>query len=118
MENSRWDLSNFNFSGVCSNPFKYKANNKSDLIFNTIYYNGDNQWKKHKESILEAIELSHQTVPHATKIVYLYGNINDDEFERMFKENGYSIVRSPMKFGENEKKYIVSQRYQIGRAHV
>ena len=112
-KNNKFDLSHFNYSGICSNPFKYKQNNKRDLIFNSVYYDDVETWKKHKEEIQQAIELSHHTIPHATKILYLYGDINDEEFKKMFHQNGYQIVRSEFKMNRTykKKKYIVSQRY-------
>ena len=74
-ENKHFKLENFNYKGKCSNPFKYKQNNKRDLLFNTLYYNDINQWNKDKEEIKEAIELSHNTILNVTKIVYIYDNV-------------------------------------------
>ena len=108
-ENELFNLSNFNYEGICSNPFQYKENNKRDLLFNTIFYDDIEKWKKHKKEIREAIEMSKHTIPHATKILYLYGDINDDEFEEMFTKNGYQILRSHVKIDQG--KFIVSQRY-------
>ena len=74
-ENEWFKLKNFNYDGICSNPFKYKPNNKRDLLFNTVFYDNIEKWKEHKPEIKEAIELSHHTIPNATKILYLYGEL-------------------------------------------
>ena len=111
--NEYFNLNNFNYSNVCSNPFKFKQNNEKDLLFNSVFYDNMKTWKKHKKEIKQAIEMSHSTIPFATKILYLYGDFQDQEFEQLFIQNGYKILRSEMKFEKNDKKkkYIVSQRY-------
>ena len=43
------NLSNFNFEGKCREPFKYKPNNKRDLLFTGIKYDNTWVWKKDKE---------------------------------------------------------------------
>ena len=110
-ENQYFNLNNFNYSGVCSNPFKYKPNNKRDLLFNTAFYDDKESWDNHKEEIQLAIEMSHHTIPDATKILYLYGNVDDKEFEDMFTKNGYKIIRSKVVLDKKKHKHIVSQRY-------
>ena len=110
-ENERFNLENFNYKDNCNFPFKYKPSNKRDLLFNSIFYRTKKQWKKHKSQIQQAIGLSNKTIGNATKILYLYGKVKDEEFEQMFTENGYKIIDSEMKFSTKDKKFIVSQRY-------
>ena len=110
-KNNRFNLKNFNYKDNCNFPFKYKPNNQRDLLFNAVFYDDEKSWRRHKEQIQQAISLSNSTIGNVTKILYLYGKVKDKEFEKMFRRNGYQIIRSKVILDKVKNKHIVSQRY-------
>ena len=84
------NLTNFNYTGKCGNVFKYKQNNKRDLIFTAIKYNTNFTWRKHKPYIIESTNLLKNTIPNAKKVCILYDNNN--ELKQFVEECGFEVI--------------------------
>ena len=92
---SRLNLNNFNYKGKCREPFKYKRNNKRDLIFTGIKYDNREKWMSHKQSIVFATKLMQNTIPHARKVCVIYDD--DKELENFIQSCGFEIMKVDVK---------------------
>ena len=89
----RLNLSNFNFSGKCREPFKYRNHSKRDLIFTAIKYDNKKKWKKHKKSIQTSTNIMRNTLPNATKICAIYEDNN--ELKQFIESCGFEVMVIP-----------------------
>lgn len=96
------NLKNFNYKNKCREPFKYKPNNKRDLVFTGMRYTDMKKWKEHKQTIEYTSRLMKNTIPNARKVCVIYDD--NDEMKRFLKECGYEPYLAKIK--EEEKSEI------------
>ena len=83
------NLSNFNFSGKCREPFKYNQNSERDLVFTSIHYRDKAKWEKDKKKIIVAGKIMKNTIPHAKRVCVIYERNRD--VEEVLKESGFEV---------------------------
>ena len=98
----RLDTTKFNYNGECREPFKYKRNNKRDLVFHSYHFKDEESWNQLKQRFIDAFEINKSGIPNARKIFMTYGDWANDEFKEVVKDAGYEIIKSdiPLKKGE------------------
>ena len=67
------NLNNFNYEGKRREIFKFKPNNKRDLVFSALYYRDKDKWKQHKETTIQTLSINKSGIPNAKKILAVYG---------------------------------------------
>ena len=92
--NKKFNTTKFNYENECRNIFKYKPNDKRDLIFSSYTFH-KNGWTKTKKMITTTMSITQSGVPNATKILYLYGEPPMENFKEFLKSFGWEMYISP-----------------------
>ncbi|GAB1218895.1 hypothetical protein ENUP19_0008G0019 [Entamoeba nuttalli] len=90
---SLFNMTQFNYSGECGKVFKYKANNKRDLLLFASSFDDPQRWSKMKESSQHIMALTDSALPRATKLLLLLGDAPTSTFEEEINTYGIEVVK-------------------------
>ncbi|ELP94536.1 hypothetical protein EIN_116470 [Entamoeba invadens IP1] len=88
----------FNYSGVCSNVFKYQPNNKRDLWLTAVGVTSDSYYKKIMKDVPLVLGLAHSSIPHADKVIILFKGYNYSELITLAHKNGFKTLEVDMSY--------------------
>ncbi|EDR28211.1 hypothetical protein EDI_169700 [Entamoeba dispar SAW760] len=112
-EDRFFNLYNFNYSGECSNTFKYKPNNKRDLLIYGAYFSDKRSWIGQRQMTLQTLSLNQNGIPNATKILMLCGEPPEPNFSSLMNSKGVEVI--PVKvdslYNGAVLRYVVIQKY-------
>ena len=87
------DLRQFNYNGECQKYFKYKPNNKRDLVAYGLSYHNPSVMKRDMEIIIRSQSINQQTIGNATRIVFFYGSEPENGFIEKLQSFGLKVIR-------------------------
>ncbi|EDR22522.1 hypothetical protein EDI_157710 [Entamoeba dispar SAW760] len=107
------DLSHFNYDEECGKPFKYKPNNKRDLLIYGGYFPDKQKWLKQREVIINTLSINQNGIPNATKILLLCGEAPEANFTSLMNSKGVEVVpvKSDLLYNGAVLRFIVIQKY-------
>ncbi|EDR24117.1 hypothetical protein EDI_199070 [Entamoeba dispar SAW760] len=112
-EDKLFNLYNFNYSGECAVPFKYKPNNKRDLLIYGVYFSDKRKWNKQQQTTLQTLSLNQNGIPNATKILLLCGEPPEPNFSSLMNSKGVEVI--PVKvdslYNGAVLRYVIIQKY-------
>ena len=107
----RLDTTKFYYDGECREPFKYKRNNKRDLLFHAYYFKDEEVWNKKKTHMKTTFEINKSGIPNATKVFFTYGDWENEELNEVLKNAGYQIIKSDVKLEKGQEFNVAVYRY-------
>ncbi|ELP94537.1 hypothetical protein EIN_116480 [Entamoeba invadens IP1] len=90
------NVSNFNYTGKCSEVFKYKKNNPRDLFLTAIYFKNPNVWFTIKDRAVRCLKVAQSGIPKATRKVLLLSDDEIPDFTKTMNELGVSVENHPI----------------------
>lgn len=88
-----FDLTQFNYSGICNEIFQYPGNNKQDLILYSIGFENATNWLKMKEESHRILTMSQSVIPNARKVLLLLSDIPTESFIDEMKSYGIEVIQ-------------------------
>jgi hypothetical protein len=82
-----------NYSDICREIFKYKKNNKRDLVMFTYKSNKYNAYSSRSLLIYNIIESIKKNIPNATIICFVQDNSNINLVIRLLRKNNVLIIK-------------------------
>ena len=105
------DTTKFNYEGECREPFKYKKNNKRDLIFHSYHFKSKRDWFNIKNDFKTTFDINNSGIPYATKVFITYGNLYIDDMNKTLQKYGYKVIRSDIPLNKEEYLNVAVYRY-------
>ncbi|EDR26496.1 hypothetical protein EDI_116060 [Entamoeba dispar SAW760] len=100
-KNEAIDTSKFLYDGKCRDIFRYKPNNKRDLVFWAMYFKNQEMWVKQRETIVRTMSILKSGIPNVKKVLVLYGQAPDG-FLDLMKSFNVKVIRRKKELKYNQ----------------
>ena len=110
-KHKKLDTTKFNYEGECREPFKYKNNNKRDLLFHAYYFKNEEDWIKQKERLITTFEINKSGIPNVTKVFFIYGNTIFSGLKETLESFGYQVIKSDVNLKKDDYLNVAVYRY-------
>ncbi|EKE41780.1 hypothetical protein ENUP19_0205G0031 [Entamoeba nuttalli] len=95
------DISKFLYNGKCQDIFRYKPNNKRDLVFWAMYFKSQDMWIKQRETIVKTMSILKSGIPNVKKVLVLYGEAPNG-FVELMKSFNVDVIRRKKELKYNQ----------------
>ena len=92
-KNEMFDLSQFNYSGVCAELFQHQRNNKRDLILYAVGFDNEEIWLKMRDTSRQILGMSQAVIPNARRVLLLLSDEPTENFREEMLSFGIEVIK-------------------------